>query len=224
MSRHRLSQRWPLPFWLGARPLNLGGGLEAGCDLQPFGFARRASEGAGTARARIIGLRGTIAASTIVRRRTSWNPLHSWIALAGVGRLRPYPATTAADRLATKGSAIHRTRRRSRRSSPSCAPLVMTPTESGSAVSDCRAVACWAADQRSARVGRERSGPGQGRDSGSAREGRPRREVGMDRWAWEQLDPWLNLRAGLPSSRTEPNQPRRRAVRRGPWPALSRRD
>ena len=20
----------------------------------------------------------------------------------------------------------------------------------------------------------------------------------MDRWAWEQLDPWLNLRAGLP--------------------------
>ena len=25
-----------------------------------------------------------------------------------------------------------------------------------------------------------------------------RREVGMDRWAWEQLDPWLNVRAGLP--------------------------
>src|SRR5205823_865209 len=25
-----------------------------------------------------------------------------------------------------------------------------------------------------------------------------RREVGMDRWAWEQLDPWLYLRAGLP--------------------------
>jgi site-specific recombinase XerD len=24
-----------------------------------------------------------------------------------------------------------------------------------------------------------------------------RREVGMDRWAWEQLDPWLNLRARL---------------------------
>ena len=24
------------------------------------------------------------------------------------------------------------------------------------------------------------------------------REVGMDRWAWEQLDPWLELRAGLP--------------------------
>ena len=24
------------------------------------------------------------------------------------------------------------------------------------------------------------------------------REVGMDRWAWEQLDPWLNVREGLP--------------------------
>jgi integrase len=28
--------------------------------------------------------------------------------------------------------------------------------------------------------------------------GGKRREVGMDRWAWEQLDPWLELRAGLP--------------------------
>jgi len=25
-----------------------------------------------------------------------------------------------------------------------------------------------------------------------------RREVGMDRWAWEALDPWIDLRAGLP--------------------------
>jgi hypothetical protein len=51
--------------------------------------------------------------------------------LAGAGRGRPYPGTTAADRLATKGSAIHRTRRRSRRSLPSCAPPAMAPTESG---------------------------------------------------------------------------------------------
>jgi integrase len=28
--------------------------------------------------------------------------------------------------------------------------------------------------------------------------GGKRREVGMDRWAWEQLDPWLELRATLP--------------------------
>jgi site-specific recombinase XerC len=28
--------------------------------------------------------------------------------------------------------------------------------------------------------------------------GDKRREVGMDRWAWEQLQPWLAVRAGLP--------------------------
>jgi integrase len=28
--------------------------------------------------------------------------------------------------------------------------------------------------------------------------GGKRREVGMDRWAWEQLDPWLKLRSTLP--------------------------
>src|ERR1700740_764488 len=31
-----------------------------------------------------------------------------------------------------------------------------------------------------------------------AGKGGKRREVGMDRWAWEQLAPWLNVRAGLP--------------------------
>jgi hypothetical protein len=41
------------------------------------------------------------------------------------------PGYHQADRLATKGSDIHRTRHRSRRSSPSCAPPVMTPTQSG---------------------------------------------------------------------------------------------
>jgi site-specific recombinase XerC len=28
--------------------------------------------------------------------------------------------------------------------------------------------------------------------------GGTRREVGMDRWAWEQLDPWLEIRPQLP--------------------------
>ena len=28
--------------------------------------------------------------------------------------------------------------------------------------------------------------------------GGKRREVGMDRWAWKQLEPWLTIRAGLP--------------------------
>ena len=46
--------------------------------------------------ARIIELRGRMAWSTIVRRRTSWNPLHSWTALAGVDRQRRFLATTRA--------------------------------------------------------------------------------------------------------------------------------
>jgi integrase len=29
-------------------------------------------------------------------------------------------------------------------------------------------------------------------------EGGKRRQVGMDRWAWEQLDPWLRVRVSLP--------------------------
>ena len=31
--------------------------------------------------------------------------------------------------------------------------------------------------------------------------GGKRREVGIDRWAWEQLDPWLKARAALPVAR-----------------------
>jgi len=31
--------------------------------------------------------------------------------------------------------------------------------------------------------------------------GDKRREVGMDRWAWSHLDPWLELRATLPGRR-----------------------
>jgi hypothetical protein len=37
----------------------------------------------------------------------------------------------------------------------------------------------------------------------------------MDRWAWEQLDPWLQLRAGLPVGALF-----MRALRTNPWPLL----
>ena len=30
--------------------------------------------------------------------------------------------------------------------------------------------------------------------------GGKRREIGMDRWAWEQLEPWLTTRAMLPAA------------------------
>jgi len=62
-------------------------------------------------------------------------------------------------------------------------------------------VVLWArraADQRSARTERERSRPRTRRRAGEHGKGDKRREVGMDRWAWEQLHPWLELRATLP--------------------------
>ena len=58
--------------------------------------------------------------------------------------------------------------------------------------------------------------------------GGKRREVGMDRWGWEHLEPWLELRAGLPpgaavlrTARTDP----RTALHggRGPQPTAHRR-
>ena len=38
--------------------------------------------------------------------------------------------------------------------------------------------------------------------------GGKRREVGMDRWAWDQLDPWLEIRRELPDRRAAVRDPR----------------
>ena len=38
--------------------------------------------------------------------------------------------------------------------------------------------------------------------------GGKRREVGMDRWAWDQLDPWLEIRRELPVGRFVLRHPR----------------
>ena len=58
--------------------------------------------------------------------------------------------------------------------------------------------------------------------------GGKRREVGMDRWAWEQLGPWLQLRATLPVGALfcvlrGPTAGRPWAARRRPVPATPRR-
>ncbi len=49
-----------------------------------------------------------------------------------------------------------------------------------------------------ARAGRGRLDRQRGAVLVRAGKGGRRREVGMDRWAWEQLDPWLELRRTLP--------------------------
>ena len=40
--------------------------------------------------------------------------------------------------------------------------------------------------------------PIRGAFSSATAKGGKRREVGMDRWAWQHLDPWLEIRARLP--------------------------
>jgi hypothetical protein len=113
-------------------------------------------------------LSGTIRPSIIVRRRTSWNPHSLWIAPVAGDRPPPCPATTAAARPETKGSASqpnprdrlgHARRRRQ-------------PGRRAVARRDRRALACRLTDQRSARAERERSRLRTRRGGGEAREGR----------------------------------------------------
>ena len=56
----------------------------------------------------------------------------------------------------------------------------------------------WSADQRSAIAPRERPGSRARRGARPAWQRRQAGEVGMDRWAWDQLDPWLEIRRELP--------------------------
>lgn len=148
--------------------------------------------------ARIIELRGRMAWSTIVRRRTSWNPLHSWIALAGAGRRRPYLGTTVADRLVTKGLDIHP-------DPPTVEEIIAVMRAAGDGPDGVRLrgviVVLWRAGLRvSEALALAESDLDRVRGAIQVRLGKGgrRREVGMDRWAWEALDPWLTLRAGLP--------------------------
>ena len=63
---------------------------------------------------------------------------------------------------------------------------------------DRRALARRTADQRSARAHRERPDLHRGAILIRHGKGGKRREVGMDRWAWEQLSPGCSYRATLP--------------------------
>ena len=58
--------------------------------------------------------------------------------------------------------------------------------------------------------------------------GGKRREVGMDRWAWQQLEPWLSLRATMPVGSLfcilrGPTRGTAVGAGRGPRPAASSR-
>ena len=76
------------------------------------------------------------------------------------------------------------------------------------------AVARGAAHLRGACAGKGRPGRAPRFAAGAARQGGRRREVGMDDWAWEQLESWLKARVRLPvgplvASLAAPRAPRR---------------
>ena len=103
-----------------------------------------------------------------------------------------------AGRRATRGCATPPTRRRSRRSSPSCAApatafhgrrlrgLIVVLWRAGLRIHEALALAEADLDQRRGSLLVRRGKGGR------------RREVGMDDWAWEQLLPWLDTRVELP--------------------------
>ena len=114
---------------------------------------------------------------------------------AAVARRPRCRASTPAARRATRACAIRPTRRRSRRSSPSCAPpattlhgqrlrgLIVVLWRAGLRISEALALAEADLDPRRGAVLVRRGKGGR------------RREVGMDDWAWEQLQPWLDRAA-----------------------------
>ena len=111
-------------------------------------------------------------ASTIVHRRTSWNPYHCWTAPAGAARPRPRPASTEAFRHATKG-------RRYPPDPPTVEEIIAVMRAAGDSPDGLRlrgvivdALARRAADQRSARAQRDRSRPRPRRRARPPRQGR----------------------------------------------------
>jgi len=129
--------------------------------------------------------------------RTSCNQSHRWTVLAGVDRRPRSRVSTRVGHPTTRACAIRLTRQRSRRSSRSCAQRGMMPTGSDSVRSSscCGARACGSCGAR-ARGDRSRSGAWG--DPGAPGQGRKRREGGIDRWDWEQLEPCIELRKTLP--------------------------
>ena len=123
---------------------------------------------------------------------------YCWTPPATAVRRRRCRAITAAARRATRASSIRPTRRRSKRSSPSCGPPATALT-----AHRLRAliVLLWRAGLRiSEALALQESDLDRARGAVLVRRGKggKRREVGMDRWAWEQLDPWLEIRRQLP--------------------------
>jgi site-specific recombinase XerD len=119
------------------------------------------------------------------------------IALVDAGRRRPCPASMPVVRRATRGWGIRRIRGTSRRSSPSCTPTATARTPAARGL----IVILWRAGLRiQEALSLAESGLDHRRGALLVRRGRGGRrpEVGLDHWGWDELHPWLELRAELP--------------------------
>jgi site-specific recombinase XerD len=115
----------------------------------------------------------------------------------GHDRRPPCPATTPAARRATGVSAIRPTRPPWPRSSPSCDTRGPVYTRRACAL----IVVLWRAGLRiheALALGEADLDARRGSLLVRRGKGGRRREVGMDDWAWEQLQPWLTARLDLP--------------------------
>ena len=111
---------------------------------------------------------------------------------------RPCPAITEGGRRATRARSTRPIRRPSRKSSLSCASV---GDRSDGRRLRALIVLLWRAGLRiSEALALQESDLDSGRGAVLVRRGKggKRREVGMDRWAWDQLDPWLEIRRELP--------------------------
>jgi site-specific recombinase XerD len=139
-------------------------------------------------------------ASTIFHRRTSWNPSHYWIAPGGAARQRQDPAFIEVFRRTTKA--------RYPPDPPTVEEIVAVMLAAGDGPHGVRLrgviVTLWRAGLRiSEALALNQTDLDRDRGALLVRHGKgdQRREVGMDRWAWSHLEPWLDLRTTLPVGR-----------------------
>jgi len=137
----------------------------------------------------------------IVHRRTSWNPHHCWIAPR---RLRS-PATLASFHqvLVPRNKGL-----RYPPDPPTVEEIVAVMRAAGDGREGVRLrgiiVVLWRAGLRISEalaLNETDLDPTQGSLVIRHGKGDKRRQVGMDRWAWTHLDPWLELRRELPVGR-----------------------
>jgi site-specific recombinase XerD len=136
----------------------------------------------------------------VVQRRTSCNPHHCWIVPDGAARQRPRPASI-------RGAPSNKDLRYPP-DPPTVEEIVAVMRVAGESPEGVRLrgiiVVLWRAGLRiSEALALNETDLDPGRGSLVVRRGKgdKRREVGMDRWAWAHLEPWLRLRSELPVGR-----------------------